>query len=129
MAPTMHNTKNNDFVFQYAVEHCVWKAAQDCAPDLPVHTRVCERALGDGHDRDVHFCTEKCSKSRSARFVPVACLEKLCLGLGPKDEPQNQAPSLSLRRTSTHGTAELGSARCSLRRRSSSAACSGLRLS
>ena len=88
MAPTMHHTKNNDFVFQHAVEHCVWESAQDCAPDLPVHTRVCERTLADGHDRDIDFSTEDRSEPWASCFVPVACLEKLRLGLGPKDEPQ-----------------------------------------
>jgi hypothetical protein len=122
----MDDAQNDDFVMQHLKEDCIRKATKDGAADLAVNAREAQRQLLDTFDRALNFGGEVLSKAWTPCFVPVSTGEKLTLSLRADDEPKTHYSPLSFLRTSSHGIPEAGSARCSLKRRSSSAACSGL---
>ena len=116
------NREYDDTVVRYPEIQRVRKTHKDGTPSLATHSRKCQRMFDDPCHGCVDFGAKLVAKPGAPRFVPATGVERLGLGLRPEKRRTRHPFFNSLRRTSDHGTADPGFARCSAHRRSISAA-------
>ena len=123
--PAMHG-QDNDAVAGHAEVHRVRKPVQDRTPRFCSHQSKLHRVVGDAFDRFVQRRPELGAKPRPPTFVPVSRFQGLRFGLGTKADTTIHSRSINFRRTSSQGIEDSGRWTCSIQRRSSSAAASGV---
>ena len=107
----------------------VGKPFQNGSSRFPVYHRVHQWVGDNPIDCLFQGCSELATESAPPALVPIPRLNGFGLSLRPEVDASPHSRSSSFRRTSSQGTAESGPSTCSLHRRSSSAASSGLNFS
>ena len=129
MSASVHHSKYDEILSVDSKIDSERKPAYDRATDFIVNHRKRRRVRHDAFDGFVDRACEPRAKSRLLLFIPPLRCAGFFLGLRPKDDRIGHVPSASFRRTSCQEIVDLGLARCSAQRRSSSARCSGPSLS
>lgn len=108
-------------------EHdAIGEPAEESVPHRTVHLWELLRIPLDGGDDCISRAEELRTQTAASAFVPLCRCEDLLQRDWSNNEPGSHGPNRSFRRwrASVQGIAEAGSARCSAKRRSSSARCS-----
>jgi len=123
----MHDSEDHDLVRHDLEEHTVREPLNQRAACGALDYGKGEWPFKDRRNGQIHLERELPAKSGPPLIVPIPGFEELGYRLRPKDQPTRHGLFRSFRRTSSQGSALLGSARCSSSRRSNSAACAQVR--
>jgi hypothetical protein len=121
---TVYHADHDHLISNHGEVQPVRKSRYQSSTFLAMNLREAEGKRGHSGQKLVEGCTKLAPKPGLAVFVPSFGIEQLPLGLRAEDDRSTHRPPLNFFRTSSQGIAVEGSASCSARRRSNSAACS-----
>jgi hypothetical protein len=107
----VHHSQDNDFVSDRRKVDRIRKPSYERPTGVTMDARIGQGFVEDSRYSLLNSSGKGSSKAEALTLIPTSCVEELRFRFRAKDESWRHAPPVSLRRTSSHGTAEPGFAR------------------